>query len=94
MLKVKKMLTSSVTSYCDKVMSKNPKNWANLMKIANIDREFLHVFWKTWGNSMKFSGKMCFKITLKVTKKPQCFLLSLEDKTKGLNLSPAVLGLI
>ena len=26
------------------------------MKIANIDTEFLHIFWTTWGNSMKFSG--------------------------------------
>ena len=38
------------------------------MKIANIDREFLHIFWTTWGNSMKFLGKMCLKIILKVTK--------------------------
>ena len=59
-------------------MSKNPKNWGKLMKIANIDREFLHIFWTTWGNSMKFSGKMCLKIILKVTKK-QGFNLSLED---------------
>ena len=59
-------------------MSKNPKNWGKLMKIANIDREFLHIFWTTWGNSIKFSGKMCFKIILKVTKN-QGFTLSLED---------------
>ena len=37
-----------------------------------------HIFWTTWGNSMKFSGKMCIKITLKVTKN-QSFTLSLED---------------
>ena len=48
------------------------------MKIANIDREILRIFWMTWGNSMKFSGKMCFKIMLKVTKN-QGFTLSLED---------------
>ena len=59
-------------------MSKNPKNWGKLIKIANIDREFLHIFWTTWGNSMKFSGKMCFEIILKVTKN-QSFTLSLED---------------
>ena len=48
------------------------------MKIANIDIEILHFFWNTAGNSMKFSGKMCFKIILKVTKN-QGFTLSLED---------------
>ena len=47
------------------------------MKIANIDREILHIFWTTWGNSMKFSGKICFKIILKI--KNQGFTLSLED---------------
>ena len=59
-------------------MLKNPKNWGKLMKIANIDRDFLHVFWPTWGNSTTFSGKMCFKIVLKVTKN-QGFTLCLED---------------
>ena len=44
------------------------------MKIANIDREFFHIFW----NSMNFSGKMCFKIILKATKK-QGSTLSIED---------------
>ena len=48
------------------------------MKIANIDREILHIFWTTWGNSMKFSGKMCFKIISKVTKN-QGSTLSTED---------------
>ena len=48
------------------------------MKIANIGKEFLHIFWTTWGNSMKFSGKMCFKIILKVTKN-QGSNLSIED---------------
>ena len=77
-------------------MSKNPKNWGKLMKIANIDREFLHIFWTTWGNSMKFSGKMCFKIILKVTKN-QGFTLSLKDiffEKPHWTPSPAVLGLI
>ena len=45
-------------------MSKNLKNREKLMKIANIGREILHIFWTTWGNSMKVSGKMCFKIIL------------------------------
>ena len=59
-------------------MSRNPKNWGKLMKIANVDREILHIFWTTCGNSMKFSGKMCFKIILKVTKN-QGSTLSIED---------------
>ena len=59
-------------------MSKNPKNRWNLIKLANIDKEFLHIFWTTWGNSMKFSGKICLKIILNVTK-IQGFSLSLED---------------
>ena len=76
-------------------MSKNPKNW---WKLANIDREFFHIFWMTWGNSIKFSGKMCLKIILKVTEK-QGFTLSLEDtffgKPQGRSVDPpAVLGLM
>ena len=48
------------------------------MKMANIDKEFCHIFWTTWGNSIKFSEKMCFKILLKVIKN-QGVTLSLED---------------
>ena len=48
------------------------------MKIDNINREILHIFWTTWGISMKFSGKMWLIIILKVTKE-QSFILSLED---------------
>ena len=48
------------------------------MKVANVNREFLHISWTTWGNSMKFSGKLCFKIILKVTKN-QGSTLSIED---------------
>ena len=47
------------------------------MKIANIDREILHIFWTTWGISIKFSEKMWFLITLKVIKN-KGFTLSLE----------------
>ena len=56
-------------------MSKNPKKtrWRS-MKIANIDREILHIFWMNWGISMKFLGKMWLMIILKVTKK-QGFIL-------------------
>ena len=71
------------------------------MKIANIDREIVHIYWTTWGNSMKFSGKMCLKIILKVTKN-QGFTFYLEDTFSeklqgGSNWPPlpsAVLGLI
>ena len=28
------------------------------MKLANLDREILHIIWTTWGISMKFSEKM------------------------------------
>ena len=59
------------------------------MKIANTDREFLNIFWTTLGNSMKFSGKMCFEITLKVTKN-QDFILPLEhtffEKPQGMSI--------
>ena len=48
------------------------------MKISNIDRESLHVFWTTWEISIKISGKMWLVIILKVTKN-QGFTLSLED---------------
>ena len=41
------------------------------MEIANIDEESLHIFWKTWGISMKFSVK---DVAIK-----QGFNLSLED---------------
>ena len=41
------------------------------MKIANIDRENLHIFWTKWGISMKFSGNMWLMIILKVTKNPE-----------------------
>ena len=61
-----------------KKKKKNPKSRGKFMKIANIDREFIHISWTTGGNSMKLSGKMSFKIILKVTKN-QGSTLSLED---------------
>ena len=90
------MLTSSVVSdvisfYCNKVMSRNPKTWGKLMKIANIYIEILHIFWTTCGNSMNFSGKICFKIILKVSKN-QSSTFSIEDtffeKPQGGQLDP------
>ena len=48
------------------------------MKAAVIEEEGLHIFWTTWGISMKFSRKLGLMIKLKVTKN-QRFTLSLED---------------
>ena len=50
-------------------MSKNLKNRWKSMKIANIDREILHIVWTTSGISVQVSGKMWIMIILKVTKK-------------------------
>ena len=41
-------------------MSKYQKNWCKLLKIANIDKENIHIFWTTWGISMNFSEKMLY----------------------------------
>ena len=72
-------------------MSKDPKNWLKLLKIANIDRENLHVFWTIRGISLTFSGKMWLMTILKVTKN-QGFTLSLEDvfleKLQGVDNPP------
>ena len=62
------------------------------MKIANIDREILHNIWTTWWISMKFFGKMCLMIILKVTKN-QGLILCLEDTIfkkpqEGVKLTP------
>ena len=63
------------------------------MKIVNIFGENLHVFWTSWGISMKFLGKMWLIIILKITKN-QGFILSLEDtflenyKNGGAELTP------
>ena len=57
---------------------KNPKNQWESIKIADIDRESLYIFWTTWQISMKVSGKMWLMIVLTVTKK-QGFNLCLED---------------
>ena len=52
------------------------------MKIANIYEENLRIFRTTPEISMKFSGKMCVKITLKVPKN-KSFSLSLETTVLG-----------
>ena len=48
------------------------------MKIVNIDRENLHIFWTTWVISVKISENMWLVTILKVTKN-QGFTLSLEE---------------
>ena len=57
------------------------------MKTVNIEDESLHIFWTTWGVTMKFSGNMCLKI-LKVTN----FTLSLKstflEKLQGGPIDP------
>ena len=53
------------------------KKSQKLMKIVNIDGEYLQMFWTNWGYSMKILGNM-WLIILKLTKN-QCFTLSLED---------------
>ena len=63
-------------------MSKNLKNRWKLIKIANIDREILHIFWTTWG----VSGKMCLMILLKVTKNQGFTLLLVIQLVVQLNL--------
>ena len=60
---------------CNKETSKNPKK---IMKIANIEEENLHIFWTTWGTSMKVLGKMWLMTMLKVTEK-QAFKLTLKN---------------
>ena len=52
------------------------------MKIANIEKENLHILWTTWEISMKLSGKMWLIIILNVTKK-QRFTLSLEKPERA-----------
>ena len=44
------------------------KKYEKLIKIVNINEENLHIFWTTWGISMKFSAKMCLTITLRLQK--------------------------
>ena len=52
------------------------------IKIKSIDEENNHIFWKSWGISMKFSGKIWITIILKVIKN-QGFPLFLEDTFSG-----------
>ena len=60
------------------LQQENSKQYEKLVKMVNIEGENLCIFWRTWGNSIKFSGKMWLMIILKVTKN-QGFILSLEN---------------
>ena len=95
------MLTSSVISWwhyflCNKEMSKNPKNWWKLIKIANIDRNnllndlrnFKEIFRKDVSfHNIKSRKKQAFTLSLEVTffEKQQC--------SNWLPVKLAVLGL-
>ena len=74
-------------------MSKNPKNRWESMKIANIDRECLHIFWTNWEISIKLSGKMWIMMILKVSLE-DTFLGKLQGGGGGKIDPPVVLGLI
>ena len=69
------------------------------MKLANIDREIFHIFWTTWGISMKFLGKMWLMSILKVTKTRaspslwKIYILKNHRSGKRVKLNRAVLGL-
>ena len=52
-------------------IKKNVKKSEKLMEIVNIDGKDLHIFWTTWGISVKFSEKNVAWIILIATKKPR-----------------------
>ena len=63
------------------------KKSKNLIKIVNTDKENLHIFRKI---SVRFSGKMCLMIKLKVTKNQDftyCLVNTLLEKLQGVKLS-------
>ena len=62
-------------------MPRNPKTRYKTMKIANIDRENIYIFWTTSGIWMKFSGKMWLMIILKLKKKQVLYVSSKERGT-------------
>ena len=60
------------------------------MKIVNIEEENLHISWKSWEISMKFSGKMWL---IKVTKN-QGFTLSLKNTFLEKSLEGCQIGFL
>ena len=71
------MTCYKLTSKYVKCQNDKKNRWKS-MKIANIEREIIYIFWTTWGILLKFWGKMWIKIILKVTTN-QGFTLYLED---------------
>ena len=73
----------------------NVEKFEKLIKMVNIEEENLHIFWTSWGISMKVSGKMWVMRILKVTKK-QGSILSLKNTFlekphgEGSNSSPNI----
>ena len=65
------------------------------MKIVGIDGKNFHIFSTNWGISMKFSGKICFVIILKSTKKQNVTSLVLSWRqifgktTRGGQIAPS-----
>ena len=51
-----------------------------MIKIADIDREVLDIFWTTWGISMKLLGKMWLTIII------QIYIYIKKTKTPGFHL--------
>ena len=49
-----------------------------MVKLVNVEEENIHIFGGTWGTLMKFSGKMCLMIILKVRENKD-FTLSVEN---------------
>ena len=75
------MLTSSVivTSWvCLQQGNAKKKKKKKLVKLVNIEEDNIHIFRGTWGILMKFSGKMCLMIILKVRENKD-FTLSVEN---------------
>ena len=60
------------SSYADAIALFVTRKSEKLMKIVNIDKENLHIFWTIWITSMKFLGKkwlIIIIIILKIKKK-------------------------
>ena len=53
---------------------------------VNIEQENFHIFWTTWGTSMKFSGKMWLSIKSKKTRLHP-FSLENTDLQKAVKMS-------
>ena len=61
---VKILYASTFSFLCYEEMS---KIWKKLIKLVSIEEENLHIYWTTWGISMKLSGNMWLMILPKVT---------------------------